>query len=115
MTQRLRTLPFPEDSGFDSQHPHGGSQLSVTPVLVLQLSLLVSDGTAQVWCTDIHADKTHIHANKSKYILGAREPARLWRELTLLPENASSLTFTHTGQRRITYNFSYEQFGASVL
>ena len=33
MTQQLRTLALGRGQGFDSYHPYGGSQLSVTPVL----------------------------------------------------------------------------------
>ena len=46
---------------FNSQHPHGSSQVSVTPV---PGDLIPSSGLhghqAHTWCTYIHVDRTHI-------------------------------------------------------
>jgi hypothetical protein len=50
---------------FDLQHPHGSSP-SIIPA---QEDFMPSSGLcghqAQKWCTDIHADKTPIHINKT--------------------------------------------------
>ena len=45
---------------FDSQHPHGTSQQSIT-VPEIKCPLLASVGTAHMRCTDIHAGKTPTH------------------------------------------------------
>jgi hypothetical protein len=51
--------------GFDSQHPHGGSQQSVTPV---PGNPRPSSGflgyQAYKWCLGIHTDKTLTHKIK---------------------------------------------------
>ena len=52
MAQGLRAL-----TGFNSQHPHGGSQPSVSPVL----EDLTLHGNQARSCTDIDAGKTDIH------------------------------------------------------
>lgn len=44
--------------GFDSQHSHGHSKSSLTPVWGIWHSFLASMGTACMWCTDIHVIKT---------------------------------------------------------
>jgi hypothetical protein len=53
--------------GFNSQHPHGCSQLPGTPIAEY---LMPSSGLHRyqvyICCTDIHVDKTSIHSkNKS--------------------------------------------------
>lgn len=59
----------PRETSFHSQHPHGDSQLSVTPVsedLTPDLMpLSASTGTAQMPCIeDTHADETFTHINR---------------------------------------------------
>jgi hypothetical protein len=66
VAQCLRALAaLPEDLG--SQHPHGNSQLFVTPVLG---NLMPSSGLfwhqEHKWCTDIHAAKIFTHVYKIK-------------------------------------------------
>ena len=43
---------FFREPGFDSQHPHGSSPFSVTPVPGIQSSLLTSGGTSCMYNTD---------------------------------------------------------------
>ena len=53
---------FPIGPGINSQHLHGGSQASVTPVLGnLMPSSDLHGHQAHKWCTDTHAGKTHTH------------------------------------------------------
>lgn len=48
--------------GLSSQHPHGGSPPSVTPLLGDLMSSLASSGTRHTCGTEIHiADKTYTH------------------------------------------------------
>lgn len=51
--------------GFDSQHPYGGSQLSVPPGSVTLSPLLDPKGIrhTHTWSIDIHTGKTLIHIN----------------------------------------------------
>lgn len=53
--------------GLDSQHPHGRSQLSVTPIPEI-LACLSGHCEHQVlrWHKDIYADKSLIHTEKIK-------------------------------------------------
>lgn len=49
---------------FGAQHPHGGSQSSITPVP----DDLVSMDTTCTWCSDMHASKTtHTHRDNSVF------------------------------------------------
>lgn len=61
--QGLRALAsLSEDLGFGSQHPHGGSQLSVTPVPGdLMASSDLHGYQTHVWYIDIHASQ---HSSK---------------------------------------------------
>jgi hypothetical protein len=52
-----------QSPGLGSQHPHGGSQPSISPVLRNLMSF--SDPQARTWYTDIPSGKTSIHV---KYI-----------------------------------------------
>lgn len=55
MAQWLKSTDYASRrSGFDSQHPQGNSQPSITPVLG---DLTVSWPQAHTWYTDIHASK----------------------------------------------------------
>lgn len=49
--------------GLDSQHPHIGSQLSVTPV-----SRLASEGITCMCYTDIHVGKTSVNIKRNNKI-----------------------------------------------
>jgi hypothetical protein len=40
--------------GFNSQHPHGGSQSSITPVLGDLILSPIPKGTRHMWYIDIH-------------------------------------------------------------
>lgn len=61
MTQSLRAIAVHLQPVFDSQHLHGGSKLSVTPVpWAPMLSSGIHRYQELTWCTDIHADK-HPH------------------------------------------------------
>jgi hypothetical protein len=55
----------------NSQHPHGGLQLTVTPVLG---DLILYSGLCRhcvcTLCTEVYASKTHIHIKKLKILLG---------------------------------------------
>lgn len=55
----------PKGPGFNSQHLHGGSQQSVTPVPEDQMLLLASTGTVYMWYPDIHAGKAHIYTKQN--------------------------------------------------
>ena len=50
--------------GFDSQYPHGGSQLSVTPFLRDPWPLLASTGTK--WYMDVHAGSYTLKKKKKE-------------------------------------------------
>lgn len=65
MAQRLKALAsFAENpSIYDSQHPHGGSQHSITPVLgnpIKQSSFLTFSGTG-------HACSTHMYMQANTF------------------------------------------------
>lgn len=75
---------------FSGQHPHGGSKLSITPVLGdSKPSSDLCRHQVYPWCTYIYAGKTHTHKIKvspfkecgqlrgySKFYLGQRERER---------------------------------------
>jgi hypothetical protein len=53
---------LPRGPGLESKHPHGDSQMSVTPVPgALTLSFGFLRHQVHRWCTDIYTDKTPIH------------------------------------------------------
>lgn len=56
---------FPRGPRFKSQHPHGGSQLSVTLLSGICCPLLVSMDTTYTWYTDLHISKTLSTWNKN--------------------------------------------------
>lgn len=72
MAQLLRTLAsLPEDWGLipRTDHPHGGSQLSITRFPRDSPSTLFWLGyQALFWYTGIYANKTHTHKSKIKFL-----------------------------------------------
>lgn len=60
MAQWLRAYSF-ERPGLYSQHPHDGTQLSVTPFSGMWCCLLASTGTAHIWYTDMYIGKISVH------------------------------------------------------
>jgi hypothetical protein len=62
MALPLRALTaFPKGPGFDSQHPHGGSQPSVNSLRDQTPSSDIQEPLAHKWCGGIHTDKTSIY------------------------------------------------------
>ena len=70
MSQWLRAffplLEVANARGLNSQHLHGGSQPSITPVLG---NMIASSGLCEYvackWCTNIEVGKTSIHINNT--------------------------------------------------
>lgn len=63
VTQGLRAQTLLPGNKLCSKHPHGGLKHSLTPVsggLTTPSGLL--EHQACIWCTDIHACRTPIHA-----------------------------------------------------
>jgi len=55
--------------GFDFQHPHGSSQVPVTPVS----STGPHGHQPHTWCTDICTHKITIHINNLKFLIKEKE------------------------------------------
>jgi hypothetical protein len=58
----------PKGPRFDSQHPHGSSQLSIISVSGIGCMLLAFAGATCMWYTDIHASRTLMHTFKNHQI-----------------------------------------------
>jgi hypothetical protein len=93
--KQVRNICPCKGPGFDSQHPHGGSQPSITHIPgELMLSSDLFRHWPHTWYTDIHAIKTHTHkikkskTNKQKKRFKEEKTTNQnwfgWRDLSLL-------------------------------